>query len=65
MYGLRQSSTNWWNTTDEHLVEIGFKSFKSDPCVCTYSEGSDIIILNLMFYCLEKTTLYSGESSRS
>ena len=45
--GLRQSSTNWWNTIDEHLVEIGFKSLTSDPCVCSYSEGSDIIILTL------------------
>ena len=36
--GLRQSPTNWWNTIDKHLVEIGFKSLKSDPCVYTYSE---------------------------
>ena len=47
LYGLRQSPTNWWNTIDEHLVEIGFKSLKSDPCVYTYSEGGDIIILTL------------------
>ena len=47
LYGLRQSPTNWWNTIDEHLVEIGFKSLKSDPCVHTYSEGSDITTLTL------------------
>ena len=33
LHGLRQSPTNWWNTIDKHLVEIGFKSLKSDPCV--------------------------------
>ena len=38
LYGLRQSPTNWWNTIDKPLVEIGFKSLKSDPCVYTYSE---------------------------
>ena len=47
LYGLHQSPTNWWNSIDEHLVETGFKRFKSDPCVYTYSEGSDIIILIL------------------
>ena len=31
LYGLRQSPTNWLNTIDKHLVEIGFKSLKSDP----------------------------------
>ena len=25
LYGLRQSPTNWWNTIDKHMVEIGFK----------------------------------------
>ena len=31
VYGFRQSRTNWWNTIDEYLVEIGFKILKSDP----------------------------------
>ena len=44
LYGLRQSPTNWWNTIDKPLVEIGFKSLKSDPCVYTYSELSLIHI---------------------
>ena len=42
-----QSPTNWWNTIDKHLVEIGFKSLKSDPCVYTYSECGAIYILTL------------------
>ena len=47
LYGVRHNPANWWNTIDEHLVENGFKSPKSDPCVYTYTEGSDIIILTL------------------
>lgn len=43
LYGLRQSTTNWWNTVDECLVEVGFKHFKSTTCVYTFSEDSDII----------------------
>ena len=31
----------------KHLVEIGFKSLKSDPCVYTYSECGAIYILTL------------------
>ena len=46
-YGLRQSPTNWWNTIDEDLVEVGFKGLKPDPCVYTYSESGDIIIRSL------------------
>ena len=45
--GLRQSPTNWWNTIDKHLVEISFKSLKSNPCVYTYSERGAIYILTL------------------
>ena len=33
LYGLRQSPRYWCGAVDEHVVEIGFKSFKSDPCV--------------------------------
>ena len=49
LYGLRQSPTNWWNTIDKPLVEIGFKSLKSDPCVYTYSECGAMYILTLYF----------------
>lgn len=42
LYATPQSPTNWWNTTDEHLVEMGFKSSKSDP-----SESDAIVILTL------------------
>ena len=44
-YDLRQSSTNWWGTIHDHLVEIGFKSLKWDPCVYIYSEDGVIVIL--------------------
>ena len=36
-----------WNTIDKHLVEIVFKSLRSDPCVYTYSERGAIYILTL------------------
>ena len=47
LYGLRQSPTNWWDTIDKHLVEIAFKSLKSDPCVYTYSDCGAIYMLTL------------------
>ena len=49
LYGVRQSPTNWWNTIDEHLVEFGFKRLNSDPCIYTYLEGNEIIILTLLY----------------
>ena len=47
LYGLRQSPRCWYGTVDEHVVEIGFKSLKSDPCVYIYSEGGAIYVLTL------------------
>ena len=47
IYGLNQSPTNWWNTIDKNVMEIGFKSLKSDPCVYTFSEGRHLVILTL------------------
>ena len=47
LYGLRQSPRCWYGTVDEHVVEIGFKSLKSDPCVHIYSEGGAIYVLTL------------------
>lgn len=44
--GLRQSPSKWW-VIDEHLMEIGFKSLKSDPCVYIYSKGGNFVILTL------------------
>ena len=47
LYGLRQSSKNWFRTTDHHLGKIGFRSLKSDPCAYVYEgeNGSAILIL--------------------
>ena len=47
LYGLRQSPRCWYGTVDEHVVEIGFKSLKSDPCVYIYSEGGAIYVLTI------------------
>ena len=47
LYGLRQSPKCWHGRVDGHVVEIGFKSLKSDPCVYIYSEGGAIYVLNL------------------
>ena len=47
LYGLRQSPRCWYGTVDEHVVEIGFKSLKSNPCVYIYSEGSAIYFSTL------------------
>ena len=47
LYGLRQSPRCWYGTVDKHVVEIGFKSLKSDPCVYIYSEGCAIYVLTL------------------
>ena len=47
LYGLRQSPRCWFGTVDKHVVEIGFKSFKSDPCAYIYSEGGAIYVLTL------------------
>ena len=47
LYGLRQSPRCWYGTVDEHVVEIGLKSLKSDPCVYIYSEGGAIYVLTL------------------
>lgn len=47
LYGLRQSSTNWWNTIDPmhtYMVEVSSKSLKSDPCVYSCSTGGGIVI---------------------
>ena len=42
-----KSSRSWYGTADEHVVEIGFKSLKSDPCVYIYSGGGAIYMLTL------------------
>ena len=47
LYGLRQSPRCWYGTVDKNVVEIGFKSLKSDPCVYIYSEGGAIYVLTL------------------
>ena len=66
LYGLRQSPRCWYGTVDKHVVEIGFKSLKSDPCVYTYSEGCAIYVLTLYvddILLLGKTTKCLSASS--
>ena len=47
LHGLRQSPSNWWWTLDGHLVDIGFKSLKSDLCVYIFLEEGKMVILTL------------------
>ena len=47
IYGLRQIPRCWYGTVDKHVVEIDFKSLKSDPCVYVYSEGGAIYVSTL------------------
>ena len=47
LYGLRQIPRCWYGTVDEQVMEIGFKSLKSDACVHIYSEGGAIYVLSL------------------
>ena len=47
LYGLRQSPRCWYGTVNEHVVEIGFKSLKSGPCVYIYSEDGAMYVLTL------------------
>ena len=54
LYGLRQSPRCWYGTVDERVVDIGFKSLKSDPCVYIYSEGDAIYVLTPL--CRQRST---------
>ena len=66
LYGLRQSPRCWYGTVDEHVVEIGFKSLKSNPSVYIYSEGGAIYVLPFMsttFYCSVRTAKCLSASS--
>lgn len=68
LYGLHQSPTNWWDTIDQHLVELGFITLKLDPCIYIYSEDGAVVILTLKlmtFYFLGNTSRYLDESSRN
>ena len=47
LYGLRQSPKNWFGTMDDHLSNIGFCSFKSDPCVYVFEDKIGTAILTL------------------
>ena len=47
LYGLRQSPRCCYDTVGEHVVKVGFKSLKSDPCGHIYSEGGAIYVLTL------------------
>ena len=47
LYGLRQSPKNWFGTMDDHLSNIGFRSFKSDPCVYVFEDKTGTAIVTL------------------
>ena len=47
LHGLRQSPIDWRDTIDKHMIGVGLKGLKLDPCVYTYSEASTIVIYNV------------------
>ena len=47
LYGLRQSTRNWFGTMEDHLSNIGFRSLKSDPCVYVFKDKTGTAILTL------------------
>lgn len=47
LYGLGQSSRNWFVTIDPELIALGFTPLKSDTCVYIYRKKDVIIILTL------------------
>ena len=47
LYGLAQSSGNWFNTIDPALVEIGFVPLQCDTCVYLYDHDGVRIFLTL------------------
>lgn len=46
-FDVRQTPSNLWRMIDEHLMGIGFKILKSDPCVYIYSESFVVVIWTL------------------
>ena len=61
LYGFRQSPTDWSNTIDKHLVDVGIKRLKSDPCVYTDLECGAIYEFSLYFdtlSCSENTSCW-------
>ena len=61
LYSLRQSPRCWYGTVDKHVMEIGFKSLKSDPCVYIYSEGDAIYVLTL---CVDEVLLLGSKDRK-
>ena len=60
----RESPTDWSKTIDKHLVDVGIKRLKSDPCVYTDSECGVIFVLTLCFdtlSCSESTSCFTAK----
>ena len=49
LYGLPDSTINWWNTIDPYLVEIGFEPLKSDTCVYIYTAKKGVTIIITLY----------------
>jgi histone deacetylase 1/2 len=47
VYGLKQSSRNWYNTIHSFLLSIGFKSTLSDPCIYCRGTANDQVFIAL------------------
>ena len=50
LYGLQQSPSTWFGTTDVELASIGFRQLKADPCVYVYEDETVFVILTLYVY---------------
>ena len=47
LYRLAQSPLLWYDTIDEVLMVIGFRTAQSDPCVYTHGSGVTLVMLTL------------------
>ena len=47
LYGLRQSSKNWFGTMDVELAVIGFHPLKSDPRIYIHENETGFVTLTL------------------
>ena len=47
LYGMAQSSGNWWKTIDPLLITLEFVPLKSDTCIYIYRKNGIVVILTL------------------
>jgi transposase InsO family protein len=45
IYGLKQGAHDWYETLREHLKSMGFKQFKSEPCLFVLRQNKNYVFL--------------------